>query len=514
MKLLTRTFLILAALLINAGTALSQQPPDSVTGDTYQNTAMGSGALFDLTPSHTGPLGSGNTAAGYEALFSTTTGDGNSALGLYALVDNTTGSYNTAMGGYALESNLSGASNTASGYASLQGNTTGQENAAFGAGTLNANTAGSYNTAAGFDALYSNQKGNYNTAAGYWALIANTSGSHNTATGTYTLNSNLSGNSNTASGSNALASNTSADYNTADGASALAYNTTGNSNAAIGYAALYSNATGNYNLAAGYQALYSSTGASENIAFGYNALYKDTSGAGNTATGVGALYDNLAGAYNAAYGFQAGGQGNGSYNIGIGYQGGYAVQTGSYNIDIGSAGSANDNKTIRIGTQGTQAAAFMAGIYGNAMSGSTVVVTSTGQLGVLSSSERFKTDITAMSDETAKLERLRPVTFHLKSEPDGALQYGLIAEEVAKVYPDLVIRAQNGQIDGVRYDELAPMLLNEMQQEQQAARALAAAQEAHARAQDVKIEKLERQLLALQAAMSRAQRNGALVAGR
>jgi hypothetical protein len=90
-------------------------------------------------------------------------------------------------------------------------------------------------------------------------------------------------------------------------------------------------------------------------------------------------------------------------------------------------------------------------------------VTATGRLGVLASSERYKTAIAPMGSNTTKLERLRPVTFHLKTDPKGALQYGLIAEEVAKVYPELVIRNESGWIDGVRYDELAPMLLNEMQ---------------------------------------------------
>jgi hypothetical protein len=88
-------------------------------------------------------------------------------------------------------------------------------------------------------------------------------------------------------------------------------------------------------------------------------------------------------------------------------------------------------------------------------------VTSSGQLGVLASSERYKTAITPMGENTKKLEQLRPVSFHLKTDPKGAVQYGLIAEEVDKVYPELVIRDDTGKIQGVRYDELAPMLLNE-----------------------------------------------------
>jgi hypothetical protein len=127
---------------------------------------------------------------------------------------------------------------------------------------------------------------------------------------------------------------------------------------------------------------------------------------------------------------------------------------------------AAESDTIRIGTKGIQKEAFVAGIYNHTLTGNVVVVDSAGRLGVQAvSSKRFKTAITPMGSNSAKLEQLRPVTFHLKTDPKGALQYGLIAEEVAKVYPDLVIRSESGRIDGVRYDELAPLLLNEVQQQ-------------------------------------------------
>jgi hypothetical protein len=141
------------------------------------------------------------------------------------------------------------------------------------------------------------------------------------------------------------------------------------------------------------------------------------------------------------------------------------LTTGSNNIDIGSVGVAGEDDTIRIGTKGTHKATVIAGIISSKITGSAVYVTTTGRLGVLASSERFKTAIAPMGSDTAKLVQLRPVTFHLKTDPKGALQYGLIAEEVAKVYPELVIRDEKGRIDGVRYDELAPMLLNEVQQQ-------------------------------------------------
>jgi polyhydroxyalkanoate synthesis regulator phasin len=283
--------------------------------------------------------------------------------------------------------------------------------------------------------------------------------------------------------------------NTALGADALFSTTTGSDNTASGYEALYFATTADYNTASGYQALYKSNAVS-NTASGYQALYDDTSGAENTAMGVHALQDNS----------------SGSSNIGIGYHGGINLTTGSNNIDIGSPGMAGESGAIRIGTitgiTSTQSATYIAGIYGKASSGGLpVLIDSNGLLGTTTSSARFKTAIEPMGSNTVKLQQLRPVTFHLKSDPTGAVQYGLIAEEVARIYPELVVRDANGRIDGVRYDELTPMLLNEMQQEQKAARARAAAQ-------DAKIEKLERQLLAMQAAVARAQGSGELVTGR
>jgi hypothetical protein len=144
---------------------------------------------------------------------------------------------------------------------------------------------------------------------------------------------------------------------------------------------------------------------------------------------------------------------------------GYHLTVGSNNIEIGNQGSITDHNTIKIGTEGVQAKTFIAGIYNTSVTGSAVMIDSSGQLGVVVSSERFKTAIAPMGANTAKLAQLRPVIFKLKSDARGTLQYGLIAEEVAKVYPELVIRGANGRIDGVRYDELAPMLLNEVQQQ-------------------------------------------------
>jgi hypothetical protein len=210
------------------------------------------------------------------------------------------------------------------------------------------------------------------------------------------------------------------------------------------------NTTGSQNTAVGSRALFSDGTGSSNTALGFQSAY-NTTGAGNTALGRLALSGNT----------------TGEFNIAVGDHGGQNLTTGSNNIDIGNEGLSSDNSTIRIGADGTQTATYIGGINASQVTGAAVYVTSSGRLGVLASSERYKTAIASMGSTTEKLQQLRPVTFHLKSDPEGAVQYGLIAEEVDKVYPELVIRDAAGKIQGVRYDELAPMLLNEMQKEKQ-----------------------------------------------
>jgi hypothetical protein len=331
--------------------------------------------------------------------------------------------------------------------------TDGNFNTGMGTGALGgpaATNGGIRNTASGYQALQSNTtNGNDNTASGYQALFSNTTGRDNTATGYQALYSNTTGIDNTASGVEALFYNTTGSYNIASGDGALSSNTTGDFNTASGDGALFANTTGNDNTASGASALFNSTSGNDNTASGYQALVLNQTGNDNTASGVNALQHNT----------------TGSSNIAVGFQAGYNLTTGSNNIDIGSKGAAAESDTIRIGIAATHKATVIAGIYGTSVTGSAVVVSSTGRLGVTMSSERYKTAIAPMGANTAKLGQLRPVTFHLKTDPHGALQYGLIAEEVAKVYPELVIRNESGRIDGVRYDELAPMLLNEVQQQ-------------------------------------------------
>jgi hypothetical protein len=326
----------------------------------------------------------------------------------------------------------------------------------------------SYNTAAGSYALYSESNGTLNAALGYESLFRNTSGSLNTAVGGSALFGNTTGTNNVAAGSYALHLNADGTYNTAAGTYAMYYNTSGFQNTAIGASALESNTTGYRNTAVGDSALTGNTTAMGNTAVGDRALESTFSGNSNTALGQATMIYNTSGAYNTALGaYTLGDNFTGSYNIAVGYNAGSDNQgQASNNIDIGHVGTYNDSGFIRIGTPGTQTSAFIAGVSTSPVTGAAVYVTASGQLGVLASSSRYKTAVTAMGAQTTdKLDQLRPVTFHLKSDPNGVMQFGLIAEEVDGVYPELVIRDESGTIQGVRYDELAPMLLNEVQQQ-------------------------------------------------
>ena len=288
-------------------------------------------------------------------------------------------------------------------------------------------------------------------------------------------------------------------------------------NTAIGKDALFSDSSGSYNTASGFSALYSNQTGDNNTAAGYESLYFNSAGSNNTASGYQALYANKAGSDNTALGEEALRSGTGNNNIAVGYEAGSNLKTGANNIEIGNKGLAVDHNMIRIGVEGLQAKTFIAGIYETSVGGSPVMVNSSGQLGVVVSSERFKTDIVPMGSGSAKLKVLRPVEFHLKTDPHGAVQYGLIAEEVAKVYPELAIRDETGRIDGVRYDELAPMLLNEMQEQQKvmaAQSAKIAAQDQRAAAQDTKVAQLQEQLAGIQAALVKLQSTDQLVARR
>jgi hypothetical protein len=388
-------------------------------GDFHGNTAEGDGALNSAFNSVTG--GWYNTALGYQALLR------NGGTGQFTIA-----SQNTATGAFALNDN-----------------TTGFQNTATGAYALNSNTTANYNTANGANALYYNA-GDYNTANGFQALHSNGTGSFNTA-----------------NGANALYYNA-ADYNTANGFQALYNNGTGNNNTANGAFALSSNSTGSGNTATGWSALQANSTGGFNAASGNYALYSNTTGGSNVATGVDALYHNRVGHDNTAEGYLALLNCTGSNNAALGSGAGSSLTAGSNNIDIGAPGVAGEANTIRIGKSGTQQKTFIAGISGKAVaSGVGVIVNSNGQLGTVLSSARFKTAIKPMDNASEAILALKPVTFRYKEEldPDTIPQFGLVAEEVDKVNPDLVVRGEDGKVMTVRYEAVNAMLLNEFLKE-------------------------------------------------
>ena len=309
---------------------------------------------------------------------------------------------------------------------------------------------------------------NGNTAEGKDALFSLTTGSDNTAIGDSALILNTTGADNTANGASALFSNTTGISNTATGFEALDFNTTGNNNTATGDSALFSN-TGNNNTANGFEALFKNTTGFQNTATGYGALSNNTIGNDNIADGVGALGINTSGSNNTASGFDALAiNTTGSSNIALGYFAGVNLTTGSNNIDIGNAGVAGESAKIRIGKKGTHKNTFIAGISGVTVAGGVgVIIDTNGHLGTVVSSERFKDKIKPMDKASEAILALKPVTFRYKQEldPEGIPQFGLVAEQVEKVNPDLVARDEQGKPYTVRYEAVNAMLLNEFLKE-------------------------------------------------
>jgi hypothetical protein len=350
-------------------------------------------------------------------------------------------------------------------------------NTAEGNDALFSLTTGMDNTAVGFDALHSNTEGIENTATGSDALTSNTTGVRNAAHGFAALESNTTGSNNTANGRAALASNTTGSYNTADGYDALFFNSTGIRNTATGSFALIFNTTGNHNTANGYGALNFNTTGNYNTASGYFALYQNTTGNNSTASGYNALLNNT----------------TGNENIALGNFAGSNLTTGHNNIDIGNPGVAGEANTIRIGTQGTHTRTFVAGISGTGVQGVAVKVNAAGQLGVGVSSERFKDDIKPMDKTSETIFALKPVSFRYKKhiDPERMPQFGLVAEDVAKVNPDLVVRDADGKVYTVRYEAVNAMLLNEFLKEHRKVEKLEAALTVvndHLKEQEAKIE--------------------------
>ena len=359
---------------------------------------------------------------------------------------------NTGLGVGALVSNTTGFDNTATGRSALLSNTEGFRNTAVGRSALRLNTTGDNNTAVGTDALLSNTEGSFNTATGEDTLVANTTGSSNTATGASTLQDNTTGNSNTATGGQALQDNITGKFNTAIGSNALSRNISGESNTAVGVEALRSNFDGFSNTATGRDALFANTTGGQNTAMGEDTQRSNTTGNTNTATGVSALQDNTNGERNTAIGASALLRNTtGNDNIAIGVGAGLNQTSGNNNIYIDNPGLANESNTIRIGDATHVGGAFIAGVQV-----------------VAPSSRRFKKDIHDMDQASSALMRLRPVTFRYKkayANGERPVQYGLIAEEVDEVYPELVVKNEEGQVQTVQYHKLNSMLLNEVQKQ-------------------------------------------------
>ena len=323
------------------------------------------------------------------------------------------------------------------------------------------------NTAEGQNALLSLSTGGFNTANGFLALRSNSTASFNTGVGAGTLLANSADN-NTAIGAGALLSNTIGIFNTASGAFALLNNTEGHHNTCVGSRTLLSNTTGAENTALGFGVLGSNTGGNQNTAIGSLALANNATGNHNTANGDSALTSNSSGSDNVALGFLAGS----------------SVTTANNVICIGASvsGFNVDNSC------------FIGNIHGAPVGtdGIPVLIDSTGKLGTMSSSRRFKTGIETMDKASEAILALKPVTFHYKSDKTNRPEFGLIAEEVAEVNSDLVVRDKNGEIYTVRYDAVNAMLLNEFLKEHR-----------HAQEQDGIIARQQKQIDALIAGLQK-----------
>jgi len=375
-----------------------------------------------LTPAPDGGYPGNNTAEGSFALLSLTSGVYNTGIGSSALRNNAQGNLNTAIGAAALLDNTAD-SNTAIGAGALLSNTIAFQNTANGAFALFSNISGSNNTAVGANALFSNADGFRNNAFGILALSTHQTGNFNNAFGALALAADQTGTSNNAFGDEALRSNTTGTDNTAMGDFALHNNTTGIRNTAIGEGALQSNTTGGINTASGYQALVNSTTGLANTAIGYHALAANTSGSNNIALGAGA---------------------------------GVNVTTANNVYCIGTVGENVDDSC------------YIGAIFGQTSAGGTAVfINSDGKLGTSTSSRRFKDEIKPMERTSEALFALKPVMFRYKKnlDPKGTPQFGLVAEDVETVNPDLVVRDENGRAYTVRYDAVNAMLLNEFLKE-------------------------------------------------
>jgi len=508
----------LQALSLNTGGVANtatgfQTLVNNTTG--MSNTASGYKALFSNTTGHQ------STASGYEALFFNTTGKHNTAIGTYALFYNN-GDSNVALGRGAGDQLTSGSNNihianhgVAGEAATIKIGTQGTQTTAFVAGIYGSPLSGSPvvvtasgqlgtgpgTAGAGFDAITSGTNTSAtmtvgsgaslsaggtgtiaattatalgadggNCPAGQWAAGVDVSGNAQGCTADGGIDHGFAGGL-TRVGTSALFSNTTGVRNTATGFQALAPNTIGSNNTASGFKALHLNTEGSWNTASGSHALASNSTGFRNTANGFETLVANTEGFENTASGYQALHSNTTGERNTAIGTYALFYNTGDLNVALGRGAGDQLTSGSNNIHIANHGLTSETATIKIGTQGTQTKAFVAGIRGittGLADAMPVMVDSAGQLGTVSSSRRYKKEIHDMADSTARLLALRPVTFRYKKEfADGErpIQFGLVAEEVAEVFPELVVYDDEGRPETVKYHLLSTLLLNELQKQ-------------------------------------------------
>ena len=500
------------------GVAIGFQAMQNASPFRNGNVAIGSQALQNDT---TG----GNVAVGYHVLLADTTGGANTAMGYEALTLNTIGANNTALGYQALTANTTGANNTVVGNTAGLAVTTGSNNIAIGSGAGGTLTTGSgniyinANAAAAAEATTTRIgtaqtacyiQGIYGASTGAASLVSiDSTGKLGTATLTATsLNTPniivqrdgtgsfaaqvVSVVDMVASGNIELVNSTSADgniskngnrfihnygtFNTFIGSLSGNFTMTGNGrNTALGYAALNVNTTGSYNTAIGMNSLLNNTTGWQNVALGSFSMQNNTSGRANVAIGHQALLDHTTGTFNVAIGPNAGdaitsGLGNtvigslagpslttGTNNTIIGYQAGSVLSTGINNVYIGLGASvAGESNTTRIRN-----------IFGaSTSSGIAVYIDSGGKLGTTTSSKRFKHNIADMNSDSEAIYQLRPVTFAYNNDETETKQYGLIAEEVAEVFPDIIVKDKEGLPYTVQYHVLPALLLNEVQKQQ------------------------------------------------
>jgi trimeric autotransporter adhesin len=416
-------------------------------------------------PSPDGNYPGGNTAEGQNALQNVNTGVGinNTAVGFNALTSDTTGAFNVAIGSGALQSNIDGF-----------------QNMAIGAEALANNITGNFNMAIGFRALFMNTGGR-NSAVGAAALRNNAGAFDNTAIGSTAMRENTTGEENVAIGSGALSANTDGDFNAATGAFALQVNTSGERNTATGNSAMFSNTTGDRNVATGNATLGRNTAGDDNTAVGQGALFNTITGSGNTAVGQNAG-SGFTGAdsNNICIGADTPGVAGQSNTIRIGTNlayGGMSMFPIGFTIGSGFPGNGIEylqflGSSISIAsgfpTTNGSSSCFVGGIFNQTpLAGSHFVqVAANGKLTDASlSSRRFKKDIAAMDKASEGILALKPVTFHWKNDNTNEPEFGLVAEEVAEVNLDWITRNPEGEISGVRYETIPILLLNEFLKE-------------------------------------------------